>query len=58
MKKYNKFKRRDILLGATAITASGLLLACKEDIKGGTPSKPETSTFISKNIIQLRMATT
>ena len=58
MKKYNKFKRRDILLGASAITASGLLLACKEDIKGGTPSKPETSTFISKNIIQLRMATT
>jgi len=58
MKKYNKFKRRDILLGASAITASGLLVACKEDIKGGTPSKPETSTFISKNTIQLRMATT
>ena len=58
MKKYNKFKRRDILLGASAITASSLLVACKEDIKGGTPSKPETSTFISKNIIQLRMATT
>jgi len=58
MKKYNKFKRRDILLGASAITASSLLIACKEDINGGTPSKPEKSTFISKNIIQLRMATT
>ncbi|MDG2001635.1 MAG: TRAP transporter substrate-binding protein [Alphaproteobacteria bacterium] len=58
MKKYNKFKRRDILLGASAITASSLLIACKEDIKGGTPSKPEKSTFISKNIRQLRMATT
>ena len=58
MKKYNKFKRRDILLGASAITASSLLIACKEDINGGTPSKPEQSTFISKNIIQLRMATT
>jgi len=58
MKKNNIFKRRDILIGASAITASSLLVACKEDIKGGTPSSPEKSASISKNIIQLRMATT
>ena len=58
MKKNNKFNRRKILIGASALTTAGLLISCKENIKGGTPSKPESSTSISKNIIQLRMATT
>ena len=58
MKKNNKFNRRKILIGATTLTTAGLLISCKENIKGGTPSKPESSTSISKNIIQLRMATT
>ena len=58
MKKNNKFNRRKILIGASALTTAGLLISCKENVKGGTPSKPENSTSISKNIIQLRMATT
>ena len=58
MKKNNKFNRRKILIGASALTTAGLLISCKENVKGGTPSKPENSTYISKNIIQLRMATT
>ena len=58
-KSKNTFKRRDILLGASAIGAIGVLSACKdEEVKGGTPSKPEKATNISKNIIQWRMATT
>ena len=51
------YKRRDILIGATAITAAGVLTACKENISGGTPENPEKSTSISKNIIQWRMVT-
>ena len=58
MKKNNKFNRRKILIGASALTTAGLLISCKENIKGGTPTKPESSPSISKNIIQLRMATT
>jgi TRAP-type mannitol/chloroaromatic compound transport system substrate-binding protein len=58
-KKINSnFKRRDILIGVTAIGASNLLIACKENVKGGTPTNPQKSASISKNIIQLRMATT
>ena len=40
MKKhtYKKiYKRRDILVGATAITAAGILVACKDEVSGGTP---------------------
>lgn len=58
MKKINKFNRRKILLGASALTTAGLLISCKENIKGGTPSNPESASSISKNIMQLRMATT
>ncbi|SVE36110.1 uncharacterized protein METZ01_LOCUS488964, partial [marine metagenome] len=61
MKKYTYkkiYKRRDILIGASAITAAGLLAACKDEVSGGTPSKPEQSANVSKSIIQWRMATT
>ena len=53
------YKRRDILIGASTVTAIGVLAACKDqEIKGGTPEKPEKASNISKNIIQWRMATT
>ena len=55
MKKNTKkpiYKRRDILIGASALTAAGVLTACKDNVNGGTPDNPEQSTAISKNIIQ------
>ena len=51
------YKRRDILIGASAITAAGVLAACKDNVSGGTPDNPEKSPSISKNIIQWRMVT-
>ena len=51
------YKRRDILIGASAITAVGVLAACKDNVSGGTPDNPAKSTAISKNIIQWRMVT-
>ena len=51
------YKRRDILIGASAITAAGVLAACKDNVSGGTPDNPEKSASISKNIIQWRMVT-
>ena len=46
------YKRREILIGATAITAAGVLAACKENVNGGTPENPEKATSTLKNIIQ------
>jgi len=51
------YKRREILIGASAIGAAGLLTACKDNLDGGTPDNPKKSTAISKNIIQWRMVT-
>ena len=34
MKKNNKFNRRKILIGASALTTAGLLISCKENVKG------------------------
>ena len=51
------FKRRDILIGASAITAAGVLTACKDNVSGGTPENPGQSAAISKNIIQWKMIT-
>ena len=51
------YKRREILVGATAIGTVGLLTACKDNVDGGTPDNPKKSTAISKNIIQWRMVT-
>ena len=53
----NKFKRRDILIGATALGTIGALSACKESVNGGTPDNPQKSASISKNIIQWKMIT-
>jgi len=51
--KKKLFKRRQVLIGATALTAAaGLLASCKEQIEGGTPDKPAKSTAASKEIIQ------
>ena len=55
MKKNTKkpiYKRRDILIGASALTAAGVLTACKDNVNGGTPDNPGQSAAISKNIIQ------
>ena len=59
MKNKKKFlKRRQLLVGATALTAAaGLLASCKEKIDGGTPENPGKSTSISKGIIQWKMIT-
>ena len=60
MKKNTKkpiYKRREILIGASALTAAGVLTACKDNVNGGTPDNPEQSTAISKNIIQWKMIT-
>ena len=35
------YKRREILIGASAIGAAGLLTACKDNVDGGTPDNPE-----------------
>ena len=51
------YKRREILIGATAITAAGVLAACKENVNGGTPENPQKATSTSKKIIQWRMVT-
>ena len=57
--KKKLFKRRQILVGATALTAAaGLLASCKEQVDGGTPDKPEKSAAVSKGIIQWKMVTT
>ncbi len=52
------FKRRHILIGATALTtAAGLLASCKENVNGGTPEKPAKTASISKGTIQWKMIT-
>jgi TRAP-type mannitol/chloroaromatic compound transport system substrate-binding protein len=51
------YKRRDILIGASAITVAGVLTACKENVTGGTPKNPENTASVSKNIIQWKMVT-
>ena len=57
--KKKLFKRRQILVGATALTAAaGLLASCKEQVDGGTPDKPAKSAAVSKGIIQWKMVTT
>jgi len=57
--KKKLFKRRQILVGATALTAAaGLLTSCKEQVDGGTPDKPAKSAAVSKGIIQWKMVTT
>ena len=56
--KKKLFKRRQILVGATALTAAaGLLASCKEQVDGGTPDKPAKSAAVSKGIIQWKMVT-
>ena len=49
------YKRRDILIGASALTAAGVLTACKDNVNGGTPGSPGQSAAISKNIIQWKI---
>ena len=46
--KKNIYKRRDILIGASAITAVGVLAACKDEVSGGTPSKPKNQLISQK----------
>ena len=47
MKKIKKlFKRRQILIGATALTSAALLSGCKEQVDGGTPDNPKRSATI------------
>ena len=59
MKKIKKlFKRRQILIGATALTSAALLAGCKEQIEGGTPDNPKKSAAISRGIIEWKMVTT
>ena len=55
--KIKTLKRRELLVGASALTGVGILSACDDNVDGGTPSNPKESTSISKNIIQWRMVT-
>ena len=58
VKKNKLLKRRQVLLGATAITAAaGLLASCKQEVDGGTPDNPAKSAAVSKGIIQWKMIT-
>ena len=51
MKNIKKlFKRRQILIGATALTSAALLSGCKEQVDGGTPDNPKKSAAISRGI--------
>ena len=57
--KKKLLKRRQVLIGATALTAAtGLLASCKENVDGGTPDNPSKSSAISKEIIEWKMVTT
>ena len=57
--KKKLLKRRQLLIGATALTAAtGLLASCKENVDGGTPDNPSKSSAISKEIIEWKMVTT
>ena len=59
MKNIKKlFKRRQILIGATALTSAALLAGCKEKVDGGTPDNPKKSATISRGIIEWKMVTT
>ena len=52
MKNIKKlFKRRQVLIGATALTSAALLAGCKEKVDGGTPDNPKKSfdVYIDKN---------
>ena len=55
--KIKTLKRRELLVGASALTGVGILSACDDNVDGGTPSNPKESASISKNIIQWRMVT-
>ena len=59
MKNIKKlFKRRQVLIGATALTSAALLAGCKEKVDGGTPDNPKKSATISRGIIEWKMVTT
>ena len=60
MKNIKKlFKRRQVLIGATALTSAALLAGCKEEVDGGTPDNPaKSSATISRGIIEWKMVTT